>query len=376
MEITEQLQQLAKFSDHTFPVISLYIRTLWPDQLRRTESAAFLSTHLHQARSLTLEPEDARQSLARDLARIEAWGAAQLSAPSDATAASFALFTCSGADVWVEFPSPIPFENEFAIADRPALRQLARLDADYTNALVVLIDAHTARVCEVVLGELLTEADFSREAAEVPIQDDQLRYRPEVRDDAQRYYEEIAAYVTAYCTERPETYLIPSGKDQSLAHFRRLLPPHVQRKIIDIVPLDQHDTHDRILHVAREALERHELSADRETIHLLLDSAAGGGLGVIGLSDTLVAVNAGLVHTLVMNSDFQQLGWRCQDCDSIGHGTELPPQCTACNGPVRAVELGEAMVTEVLRCDGFVQPVAPDARLAQYDGIGALLRLL
>jgi hypothetical protein len=78
MEITEQLQQLAKFSDHTFPVISLYIRTLWPDQLRRTESAAFLSTHLQQARSLTLEPEDTRQSLARDLARIEAWGAARL----------------------------------------------------------------------------------------------------------------------------------------------------------------------------------------------------------------------------------------------------------------------------------------------------------
>jgi hypothetical protein len=38
-----------------------------------------------------------------------------------------------------------------------------------------------------------------------------------------------------------------------------------------------------------------------------------------------------------------------------------------------AVEIGEAMVTEVLRCDGFVAPVAPDARLAQYDGIGALL---
>jgi peptide subunit release factor 1 (eRF1) len=319
LEITEQLQQLAKFSDHTFPVISLYIRTLWPDQLRRAESATFLATHLRQARSLTLEPEDVRQSLARDVARLE---------------------------------------------------------ADYTNALVMLIDAHTARVCEVVLGEFLTEADFTREAAEVPSQDDQLRSRHEVRDDAQRHDEEVAAYVTAYCTERPETYLIPSGKEQSLAPFWQLLPPHVQRKIIDIVPVDQHDTHDRILHVAREALERHELSADRETIQLLLDSAAGGGLGVIGLPDTLMAVNAGLVHKLVMNSDFQKLGWRCQDCDAIGHGTELPPQCTACDSPVMAVELGEAMVTAVLRCDGFVQPVAPDARLAQYDGIGALLRHL
>jgi peptide subunit release factor 1 (eRF1) len=376
MEITEQLHQLAKFSDRTFPVISLYLRTPGPDQSRRADSAAFLATHLRQARTLTLEPDEARQSLARDLARIEAWAAARLSDSSDATAGGFALFTCSGADVWVEFPSPIPFENEFAIADRPALRQLARLDADYSNALVVLIDAQTARVCEIVLGELLTEADFSRESAEVAAQGDQRRSRPKVRGDAQRHYEEVAAYVTAYCTERPETYLIPSGKDQSLAHFQHLLPPREQRKIIDIVPLDQHDSHERILHVAREALERHERSEDRQTIQLLLDSATRGGLGVIGLPDTLVAVNAGLVHKLVLNSDFQKLGWRCQDCDSIGHGKQVSPQCPTCNGPALAVELGEAMVTEVLRCDGLVEPVAPDARLGVYDGIGALLRHL
>jgi hypothetical protein len=64
------------------------------------------------------------------------------------------------------------------------------------------------------------------------------------------------------------------------------------------------------------------------------------------------------------------------NCGFVGHGKELPPQCTACNGPVMAVELGEAMVAEVLRGDGFVEPVAPDARLAEYDGIEALLRHL
>jgi hypothetical protein len=376
MEITEQLQQLAKFSDRTFPVISVYVRMQWPDQSQRAESAAFLARHLRQARALAVEAEAAHQSLARDLACIEHWGATLLSDTPPVTAASFALFTCSGADVWIEFPSPIPFENEFTIADRPALRQLARLDADYTNALVVLLDAQTARVCEVVLGELLTETDFSREADELPIQGGQLRYRRQLRDDTQRHYEEVASYVTAYCTERPETYLILSGKDEILAHFRQLLPPRAQRKIIDTISLDQHDTHARILHVARETLEQHERTEDQETVRLLFDSAARGGLGVLGLSDTLVAVNAGLVHKLVMNSDFQRLGWRCQDCDYIGSGEQVPPQCTVCNGPVMAVELGEAMVTEVLRHDGFVEPVAPDTHLATHDGIGALLRHL
>jgi peptide chain release factor subunit 1 len=376
MEITEQLQQLAKFSDRTFPVISVYIRTQWPDRSQRAESAAFLARHLRQARALAVEAEAAHQSLARDLARIEHWAATLLSDTPPVTAVSFALFTCGGADVWVEFPSPIPFENEFTIADRPALRQLARLDADYTNALVVLLDAQTARVYEVVLGELLTETDFRGEAAELPIQGGQLRYRRQVRDDTQRHYREVAAYIAAYGTERPETHLILSGKDEILAHFRQLLPSHAQRQIIDAVFLDQRDTRDRILYVARETLEQHERIEDQETVRLLFDSAARGGLAVLGLSDTLVAVNAGLVHKLVMNSDFQRLGWRCQDCDYIGSGEQIPPQCTVCNGPVMAVELGEAMVTEVLRHDGFVEPVSPDAHLATHDGIGALLRHL
>ena len=65
-----------------------------------------------------------------------------------------ALFACSAADLWVECPSPIPFEDEFTIADRPMLRQLAHLDEDYTNALFVMVDTRAARIYEVVLGGL------------------------------------------------------------------------------------------------------------------------------------------------------------------------------------------------------------------------------
>lgn len=49
------------------------------------------------------------------------------------------------------------FEDEFAIADRPMLRQLAHLDEDYTGALFVMVDSRAARIYEVILGELLTE---------------------------------------------------------------------------------------------------------------------------------------------------------------------------------------------------------------------------
>jgi hypothetical protein len=144
MEITKELQQLAKFSDTVLPVISVYVKTPRSDHAQRAESYTFLNRHLRQTRALTLESDAARQSFARDLSRLEQWAATLLHEPPPGAAAGMALFACSDANLWVEFPSPIPFENEFAIMDRPALRQLACLDADYTNALVVLMDAQTA----------------------------------------------------------------------------------------------------------------------------------------------------------------------------------------------------------------------------------------
>jgi Bacterial archaeo-eukaryotic release factor family 10 len=376
MEITKELQQLAQFSESMFPVISVYLRTQWSDQARRAESTAFLEKHLRRAAALAVKTDAARQSLERDLARIAQWGTRLGGHADDVASDSVALFACAGADIWVEFPSPIPFENEVVVADRPALRQLARLDADYTNALVVQIDAQTARVCEVVLGGLRTDASFSRDDTALPNPEGRLRYRRQVQPQTYRHYEEVAAYVTDYCNERPETYVILSGKDEILAPFRRLLPPHVQHRIIDTVSLDRQATHERIVRVARRVLEQHERQEDQETVDLLFDSAPRGGLGVLGLADTLVAVNTGLVHKLVMHSDFHGRGWRCQECGYIGNATEVSRQCTACNGDVMPVELGEAMVSEVLRHGGLFEPVTPDVRLAAHNGVGALLRHL
>jgi hypothetical protein len=52
-------------------------------------------------------------------------------------------------------PSPRPFEDACTVADRLILRQRAPLDEDDTHALLVLVDARTARLDEVVLGGFL-----------------------------------------------------------------------------------------------------------------------------------------------------------------------------------------------------------------------------
>jgi peptide subunit release factor 1 (eRF1) len=87
---------------------------------------------------------------------------------------------------------------------------------------------------------------------------------------------------------------------------------------------------------------------------------------------TLAAANAGQVHLLIMNRDLTRHGWRCLDCDSLGEAQ--PPACPACGGSLTTIELGEALVSRCLQTDAFVELIEPDARLAAYEGVGALLR--
>ena len=104
----------------------------------------------------------------------------------------------------------------------------------------------------------------------------------------------------------------------------------------------------------------------------LLSRAAEGGLATVGPQETLAAVNTGRVHQLILQRDFQGCGGHCLHCGSLSQ--EIPLQCAVCGGEVRAVELGEAMVSGVLQTDGFVELIEPDAHLAAYEGVGAFLR--
>lgn len=374
MEITKELHTLATFTAGPLPVISVYLNTQWRDSHRRARTITFFTQHLRQARVLEPETAAARQSLARDLERLTHWGQQHLQSPGASPMPGVALFACAGADLWVEFPSPLPFEDEFTVADRPVLRQLARLDEDYASALLVLIDSRTACIYEVVFGGFLAETTF---ASEVPGRHKQggwaqARYQRHVQDHIARHYKEVAAAIATYLAAHPHTRVILSGHDDIVAAFRHWLPPSVDAQILETLTLDRHADRQRLLAAVQEVLQRHEREEELATVDVLVDRAGHGGLAVLGLQATVDAVNTGRVHTLVMQHNWHRPGWRCRTCGALAVETHL--QCALCGGEITTVELGEAMVQAVLRADGLVELIAPDRRLTAYEGIGALLR--
>lgn len=374
MELTQELRTLAKFSAGEAPVISVYLDTQWHDQHQRERVSTFLTRHIRQARTLALHTEAAQHSLAHDLERLAQWGHRLLNGTAAEHMPGMALFACAAADLWVELPSPRPFEDAFTVDNRPALHQLVYLDEEYNSALLVLVDSRAARVYEIVLGGVVGEVDFSNAFPGRHKQGGwaQMRYQRHVQEHMERHHKDVAAYVTAYLATHPQASLILSGQQDIVTNFRHTLSGPMQQRILEALTLDMHANRKRLLDAAQEVLQRREQAEEKAIIQRLLDRAAQNGPAVLGLHATLEAVNTSRVQQLVLQHTAPLPGWRCLQCDYLMAQAALP--CPQCGGEVSTTDLSEAMVSAVLRTDGTVTLVEPDARLAHYEGIGALVR--
>ena len=370
----QELRTLAAFSSHEMPVVSVYLDTQWRDLHQHERTEMFLKSRLHQANTLAFDAEAAQQSLHDDLQRIVNWSAERLRRSSQPHTPGIALFACSGGTLWVELPSPVPFENELTIADGPALRQLARLDHDYATTLVVLVDSRAARMCEVVMGELSSETDVT---SEVPGRHKQggwaqMRYQRHVKNQMDRHHKEVAEYLATYHQTQPQARIILSGQDEIIANLRQFLPTRVQQQVLDVVQLDMHESHADILRTAQEVIEQHEREDEQELVQRLLNRTGHGGLAAVGLQETLDAANAGRIHRLIMHRDLTYPGWHCPGCGYLGADELL--LCPVCSHTTTAVELREALVSRALQTDALVDFIEPDPRLTAYDGMGVFLR--
>jgi len=374
VNLATELHALATISIPELPVVSLYLNIQWRDQHQYERVTTFLRTHLRQAGLLTFDAAAAHQSLRADLERIGQWDANLFHKKREYDTSGVALFACSGADLWMEFSSPVPFENEFTVADRPALRQLARLDDDYGTTLVVLVDSRAARICEVVFGGLQSETDMT---GNVPGRHQQggwsqMRYQRHIQDRMDHHHKAVADYLAAYLVSQPGTSMVLCGHAEIVANLRRFLPLLARQQIIGEFRLDIRTPQAEIVEIAQEVIERHEREEEQEHVQQLINCAGCGGLAALGLQETIAAANAGRIHMLIMDRNLTGEGWRCEVCNDIGEGE--PQACSACGGQIAAVALGDALVSQALKTDAVIDLIEPDDRLAAYEGVGVILR--
>jgi peptide subunit release factor 1 (eRF1) len=121
----------------------------------------------------------------------------------------------------------------------------------------------------------------------------------------------------------------------------------------------------------RKSLERTEI----ERVNAIANTAATKGAALVGLSQTLQAVNSDRVRELIHSTALLEPGFECLECFALF--ISETPSCAYCGSRVRPVsDVVERVVKRAIRKQAKVRSVSGEAAAAldRSGGIGALLK--
>jgi peptide chain release factor subunit 1 len=312
-------------------------------------------------------------SLREDLKRLDAF----LSSP-DAPfkgARSLALF-CSGLDDLfevVQLARPVP--GRIVIEPAPYVEPMIAA-LENRQWLVALVNRRTARLLAGSpegLRERERRDDDVRGQSEVGGWS-QANYERSAEEDALHHLRGVAEDVNRRWRAERFDRVVLGGPQEVVSRFEEMLADEVRSRLVpEKVDVDiTSATEAQVRTAVEEIVVKDERRGEEEALERLSDAVGAGRRGVIGLKDTLEALNERRVQTLLLSPVFDGHGRRCPSCGMLV-GEDIR-RCPADGTNTDAVEHAREAVVEAA--------IAQDAEvmvLRHHDdqpphGIAAILR--
>jgi len=379
MDMGNEIKRLARIDEGPCPFCSLYLNTKWDDEQQRERIRLFTKNHLKKAFDQLKDRQDWQSFFVRDQQQIERYIEGLVRRTSLEGVNGLALFSCSGTQTFLTYPSFIPYENEFFLSDLPVLRPLVRLSSQYRNTLAVMVETDSAKLLELSLEGLLGESSIE---SYVPGRHDQggwaqRRYQRHIQDHMDKHHKEVAEQLTTLFDSGKWKQVVLMGQERILANFKTFLPERIRQQITDTFSIDFSEERSKVLRRLSERLFQKEKESLSHQISELRERAPQVGKATFGLNGTLDAINQGQVHTLYLLAAASRSGLRCRRCNALflipSCGVVSSP-CPLCKEERKIVHLAEEMVRSTLRQDGEVKWIEENPILGENEGVAASLR--
>jgi peptide subunit release factor 1 (eRF1) len=370
--LQDTIDRLAAFEPVGLPVISLYLN-MQADEHGRDRYDSFVRKEL-PARAATYLPHSAeRDSLEHDIERIGTWLATEVR-PS---ANGLAIFACAGADGFfetVQLEAPIEAHRLY-IYNQPHLFHLARVGDEYPRYAAVVLDTHRARVFVFDLGERVTEktVDSPKPKHHKKGGWSQARYQRHTENIHLQHAKEVVDTLARTVREDRVERIVLAGDAVIIPTLREQLPQELTEKVVDVLSLDIRTPEHEILTATLEAIRRQDESEDQDKVQRLLDAYRSGGLGVIGVRDTLEALTRGQVDELLLSTVIELRRPEPGEVDA-----SVVPAATSADGEAAVdpeqIDLADELVTRAHATGATVTFIQDASLLDEVGGVGALLR--
>lgn len=341
---------------------------------------------------------DVFDSLSTDSSRITSYLKSEL----DSSANGVVIVCCSAMDVFEFVALATPVTTSFAVGPTPSLMELARVAGDHPIYAVLLADQHDATLSFIALAAatssvVLESSGYPRKQKQGGWSQRRFQARADERVNA--FARDIAEQSQNALDEAGAEMLIVAGDEVIVSALNDAFHPSVMSRIAGTLRLDiRTDQHD-VIRETQPLAEQAARAREAALVTRLGDAVGAGGQGASGVEDTLIALQAGQVDTLIMNDDFTGRGWADFSLPTYGVG-DIPKRHPL--GGDQAVIVSIALEDELVRLalqtgatvaiihsavpvpDDEIRdlPESDDQRprtqasadLAQHGGVGALLR--
>jgi len=357
------------------PVLSVYLDTNQADAVN--VSRGFEVVFRNMLRDVKQpEDKDKQKQLKEDAERVLRF----LDDYRD-TKRALVIFADASQDFFWVRELNVDVRNSLSWRDKPYVRPLLELMDEHERYGVVLTDRRHARLFTIFLGEIEEEveafvlADVThRETAGTDHLRSQMNLQRKADLHARWHLKEVAQTMTGLAGRHQFDRLILAGTVEATSELYGLLPKALRARVVRKIalPVDTNPAQvlSETLKIEFEVERQHEL----DLVEQLITAAKKKQKAVLGLDETLLALQEWRVWQLVFTEGLNLRGSECTNCAAL-LADEAEP-CAYCGQPVRAVDdLIQLAAERVFDLEGKLEQVSGPAaaRLKEVGSIGAVL---
>jgi peptide chain release factor subunit 1 len=276
-----------------------------------------------------------------------------------------------------------PVTNQIRWDRELFLQPLANAMDELEDYAVVMVDRKKVRVFLVQQGkidELLYEESRGRRTRHVKSTgpdhaESSARNQRRADNQIQANLKDVVRQIGEIVKTKRLHRLVLAGTPEIIAELRKLLPSRAPLSIMGDVTLAITASPSEVFAAAQPVANAFERRTEFEKVNDIITAASKKGKAVIGMSDTLLAINAGRVWELVYSAGTQTPGFECPECSAL-FSLETS-SCLFCNASVQPVSnVIERAIERALRNEAKLEVVtgAAAAALNSAGGIGAFLK--
>jgi hypothetical protein len=329
---SDELKELASFWSNDGDAISVYFKAPEASELSHREEPIFAKDQIKQKLG-TLTGASADRADVRRI--IDA-----IAAMNGNSGRTKLIFACKRKGIWREFDAPGDFGCRIEVGSSFALGPLIAQQQGRRRYCIALADRNRARLLLLEareIGEHSQVLDEEKEKIRTTGTSKSVHLERRKDEQARRHFTFVAEHLLHFYEHKDYDSLILGCRDETWSEIEAELHPELKRILIGRFCCDPGAaTREEIQEKAQALVD----AKDREDEQRLMERTMGGfasnGLGAVGLSDVIQALEKGEVRTLLWadKPDGQQMS--ASLCESCGHiqAQELQA-CALCGAKMR-----------------------------------------